>query len=150
MSWRYVQYTHSQMWAPSWGTVRGVHNSFCKHVNRGCITFHIQGRPEFVTLSDIEWVYMYERRGPTASRCKFKHGWAEYSTVCSVSCSSGALKPSRLDNELIKDRPNWLWACPTSTSHHSHDEFSLAFHLFHRSSASVYNVLLSIQTEEQM
>jgi len=40
-------------------TVSGVHSSFCKqHVNRGCIIFRIQGRPEFIKLSDIEWMYM--------------------------------------------------------------------------------------------
>jgi len=39
--------------------------------------------------------------GPTAN--KFKHGWAELSTVSSVSSSCEAVKRNQLDDELIKD-----------------------------------------------
>ena len=52
-----------------------------------------------------------------------------------VSTSSEVLKPSQLDNELIKDWRNWLWASPpnihlTATWCHSREECSQAFPIF--------------------
>ena len=57
-------------------------------------------------------------------------------SVSRVLSSSEVLKPRWLDDELIKDRLNWLWTLPphhvhlASTWHHSGDEFSQAFHVF--------------------
>lgn len=80
----------------------------------------------------------------------FKHSQAVVSTASGVSTSSELI--SRLDNELIKDQPNPLWA-PTPyihlafTQHHSHDEFSPG--LPHFLPPFCFRELLSTETEEQ-
>ena len=65
-------------------------------------------------MSDIKW--KWGGRGP---KRKFKHSRAELSIASRVSISGEVLKPSRLNDELVEDRPNRLWPqphAPTSTS----------------------------------
>ena len=69
--------------------------------------------------------------GATAS--KYNHSQIESSTASGVSTSSKALEPSRVEDELIRDWQNQLWALPhpTSTScHYTYGEFSQAFPVF--------------------
>ena len=79
-------------------------------------------------------------------QCKFKHSQVELSTASTVSISTGVLKPSQLDNELIKDQQNRLWGL--SPPKHPPDLTHVIglprfLPLFH------FCVLLSTQTEKE-
>ena len=55
-------------------------------------------------MSNIKWT--------SEGQAQFKHGWAELSTVSSVSSSGEALKRNQLDDELIK-----ATLCPPDVIH---------------------------------
>ena len=111
---------------------------------------HGEGLGAFIT-----WATSSGRReGRAQPQVSLKHGGAELSTASRVSTNSEALKPSQLDNELIKDQQNRLWTpAPyihlTSTWCHSSEECSQAFPVFHCTSASMHYCQRKLKSEKR-